>query len=122
MKCYSCDFERVIGEREFIEDIQKCSSCGSENIEIMPTGEELQEKQIDLEERENITRLRMTVIGVIGGIFLISAILLYTLNGVLLLPSGFILIALTLGVIGVLLLIIAISWFTSGECLCAGCG
>ena len=35
LKCYSCEFERLIGEQEFIEDIQQCPECGSENIEII---------------------------------------------------------------------------------------
>ncbi|MFX1454232.1 MAG: hypothetical protein ACFFDB_02550 [Promethearchaeota archaeon] len=122
IECYSCGFERIIDEREFVEDIQQCPSCGSDNIEIVPTGKESLERQFNPEEREQIAQRRMIIIGILGTIFLLCAIVLYRLNGVLLSPSFFILLALTLGIIGVLLLIIAVSWFTSGQCLCAGCG
>jgi predicted RNA-binding Zn-ribbon protein involved in translation (DUF1610 family) len=35
LKCYSCNYERIIGEREYIEDLQQCPKCDSDNIEIL---------------------------------------------------------------------------------------
>lgn len=124
VKCYSCNFERNIGEREFIEDIQQCPNCGSDNIEIVPTEDSTQVRQIGSyspEEGERIVKRRMVVIGVIGGIFLVSAIILYSLQGLYLLADVAFPLAITLGVIGVILLVIAIGWATEGQCCCSGC-
>ena len=35
LKCHSCKYERIIGEREYIEDLQQCPNCDSDNIEIL---------------------------------------------------------------------------------------
>ena len=69
LKCYSCDYERIVGEREFIEDLQQCSNCDSDNIEIVPTGNSYPENY--LSERARILRNRLNVIGVIGIIVLL---------------------------------------------------
>ena len=84
LKCYSCDYERIVDEREFIEDLQQCSNCVSNNIEILSTGNSYPEK--NLSERARIVRNRLNVIGVIGiiGLLLSFAItlLVYPLFGI----------------------------------------
>jgi hypothetical protein len=124
LKCFSCDYERIIGEREFIEDLQQCPNCGSENIEIISTEDSTPARGLDRylpEERKRIVKRRMTIIGVIGiifltvGIFLYSISVLYSISGELtLLP-----LAITLGVIGVIFLIISIGWWTDAACCCS---
>lgn len=120
LKCYSCDYERIIGEREFIEDLQQCPNCGSDNIEIVPMEDSTPVREVDRylpSERERIVRRRMIVIGVIGIIFLVVGIVLYSI------PGGYILfpLTITLWIIGVIFLIIAIGWWTDGQCCCSGC-
>ena len=84
LKCYSCKYERIVGEREFIEDLQQCSKCDSDNIKIVPTGNSYPEKY--LSERARIVRKRLNVIGVISiiGLLLSFAITLavYPLFGI----------------------------------------
>ena len=114
LKCYSCDYERIIGEREFIEDLQQCPNCGSDNIEIISIEDPTSAREIERylpEERQQFVKRRMIVIGVIGTIFLMVGIALYPIS------MG---TTITLGVIGVIFLIIAIGWLTDGSC-CAGC-
>jgi predicted RNA-binding Zn-ribbon protein involved in translation (DUF1610 family) len=48
--CHSCRYERIIGEREFIEDLQQCPNCDSDNIEILESPTE------DLTDRYLINR------------------------------------------------------------------
>lgn len=98
--CYTCGYERIISEREFIEDIQKCSNRGSENIEITPTKEDPQEKLIDPSERKRIVQRRFIIILVIGSLFL--------LVGFLLINLGWLMIALL--IIGGILFLIAFCW------------
>ena len=69
LKCYSCDYERIVGEREFIEDLQQCFNCDSDNIEILPTGNSYPES--NLSERARIVRNRLNVIGIISIIALL---------------------------------------------------
>ena len=69
LKCYSCDYERIVGEREFIEDLQQCTSCDSDKIEIVPTGNSYPER--NLSERARIIRNRLNVIGIISIIMLL---------------------------------------------------
>jgi ABC-type uncharacterized transport system fused permease/ATPase subunit len=108
LKCYSCEFERFIGEREIIEDIQQCPKCGSENIEIIAIeGSELI-KEISPEVREQMAKHRMLVIGIVGILFLLGAFISYLLSSFMPL-FGFGVI--TLLVIGVILLIIVCFWF-----------
>ncbi|MFX0105377.1 MAG: hypothetical protein ACFE75_07795 [Candidatus Hodarchaeota archaeon] len=121
LKCYSCDFERIVGEREFIEDLQQCPNCGSDNIEIVPIEDSKLVREVDRylpEEREQIVRRRMTVIGVIGALCLVCGYLLFVLSR----GYGLFPLTITLVVIGVLLLIIALGWMTDGVCCCACSG
>ena len=69
LKCSSCDYERIVSEREFIEDLQQCTNCDSDNIEIVPTGNSYPENY--LSERARIIRNRLNVIGVISIIMLL---------------------------------------------------
>ncbi|MFX0034334.1 MAG: hypothetical protein ACFE9I_01680 [Candidatus Hermodarchaeota archaeon] len=47
LKCHSCGYERIIGEREFIEDLQQCPNCDSDNIEILEfTTEDLTDRYL----------------------------------------------------------------------------
>jgi hypothetical protein len=124
LKCYSCNYERIIGEREFIEDLQQCPNCGSDNIEILTTEDSEPVKEIDPEERERIVRRKMVIIGGFGTIFLVSAIVLYLITP--LIPYTFRNqlnpLIITLGVIGIILLIISLGWATDGECCCVCSG
>ena len=84
LKCYSCDYERVVGEREFIEDLQQCTSCDSGNIEIVPTGTSYPEN--NLSDRARIIRNRLNVIGIISLIMLLLSfaitLVVYPLFGI----------------------------------------
>lgn len=126
LKCYSCEYERIIDEREFIEDIQQCSNCGSDNIEIVTTEDFEPVKEIDPEESARIVRRRMNIIGGIGIIFLASAIVLYGITPLIpflyTLGNQLIPLTITLGVIGIILLIISLGWATDGECCCVCSG
>ena len=70
-ECYSCGYQCIIGEREFIEDLQQCPNCDLDNIEVAPTGDSLPVRVIDPLERKRIVRRRMVVIGVISFILLL---------------------------------------------------
>jgi len=107
LECYSCGYARTIGEREFIEDLQQCPSCGSDNIEIVPTRDETQERLIDPSERERIIRRRFMIIGVFGIMFLLGGFLLLGLGGYIF-P-----LMIALWVIGVILILIAWFWWTT---------
>ena len=84
LKCYSCDYERIVGEREFIGDLQQCSNCDSDNIEIVPTGNSYPENY--LSERARILRNRLNVIGIISILVLILSfaitLVVYPLFGI----------------------------------------
>ncbi|MFX1427976.1 MAG: hypothetical protein ACFFBE_16100, partial [Promethearchaeota archaeon] len=74
LKCYSCGYERIIDEKEFIEDLQYCTHCNSNNIEILEISSSKDSSSvrlIDPDEWEQIVKRRMVIIGVIGIIFLL---------------------------------------------------
>lgn len=119
MKCYSCDYERIIDEREFIEDLLYCPNCNSSEIEIIevsaPRGS-TSGRLIDPEEWEQIVKRRMLIIGAIGIIFLLVGILsVLRLGRFIPFP-----LAITFLVIGVILVLISIAWSTDGAC-CFSC-
>jgi hypothetical protein len=101
--CYTCGYEHIINEREFIEDIQKCSNCGSENIEIVPNKDEPEEKLIDPSEKKGMVRRRFMIILAIGILFIIVGIVFINVGGLM----------IALLVIGVILTMIAYFWWTT---------
>jgi hypothetical protein len=124
LKCSSCGYERIIDEREFIMDLQQCPNCSSDNIEIVQTGDSPQEKVIVPTERdsqllpysEQMERRRFVNIFVIGLVLLLCGIGLYMVTGVFLLYDLYFIIfslAVIFAVIGVILIVIAVSWWTS---------
>ena len=131
LKCSSCGYERIIDEREFIMDLQQCPNCSSDNIEIVQTGDSPQEKVIVPTERdsqllpysEQIERRKFVNFFVIGLVLLLCAFGLYMLAGVFSAYDLYFILfplAITFAVIGVILIVIAVSWWTSGSCF-GGC-
>jgi hypothetical protein len=119
LKCYACDYERIIGEKEFIEDLQYCPNCNSNDIEIIElkaSKDSNSVRLIDPDEWEQIVRRRMVIIGAIGIILLIIGIPSFLILGSFV-PFP---LAITLIVIGVILLLISIAWSTDGDCCCGG--
>ena len=110
MKCYSCDYERIIDEREFIEDIQQCPNCNSNKIEIITSEDSVPERRIDPSEWEQIVRRRMAIVGGIGTILTSVGIVLLMMTRGLFPP------AITFLAIGVIFLVISIGWSTDGNC------
>lgn len=98
LKCYSCEYERVIGERELITDLQDCPECGSEDIEIVASEETYSGPPLDPLERERIVKRRMWVIGVIGFIFLMVGIPLVSVGvGIVFIVVGFLCLVVASG-------------------------
>lgn len=118
LECSSCGFDRIIDDREFIEDLRQCPSCGSDNIEIVQTGESPPERQIDPAERDRFVRRRMFLICAIGILLLLVGIGLFSLAP--LASAIFFPLGITLIVIGVLLILISMGWLTDGTC-CFSC-
>jgi hypothetical protein len=119
LKCYSCKFERIINEREFIDDLRhfpRCNSNDIEIVEILSSKDSTPGRLIDPAEWDRIVRRRMIIIGVIGVIFLLIGIQSFMiLSSFIPFP-----LAITFLVIGVILVIISIGWATDGAC-CFSC-
>ena len=105
-------------------DLTQCPNCSSDNIEIVQTGDSPQEKVIVPTERdsqllpysEQMERRRFVNIFVIGLVLLLCGFGLYMLTGVFLLYDLYFIIfplAVIFAVIGVILIVIAVSWWTS---------
>lgn len=75
LKCYSCKYERLIGELELITDLQECPQCDSDNIEIVATEASYTGPPIDPLERARIVRRRMWVIGSVGFLLLLVGVI-----------------------------------------------
>ncbi|MFX1281928.1 MAG: hypothetical protein ACFFA3_21445 [Promethearchaeota archaeon] len=119
LKCYSCNYERIIGEKEFIEDLQYCPKCNSNDIEIIEYATSKDSTSVRLlnpDEWEQIVRRRMIIIGAVGIIFLLIGIPSFLILGRFV-PFP---LAITFIVIGVILVLISIGWMTNGTC-CVSC-
>lgn len=119
LKCYSCGYERIIDEKEFIEDLQYCTHCNSNNIEILEISSSKDSSSvrlIDPDEWEQIVKRRMVIIGAIGIIFLLIGMpSLLILGRFIPLP-----LSITFIVVGVILVLISAAWGTDGFC-CFSC-
>ena len=112
-------YERIIDEREYIEDLQYCPNCNSNDIEIIeiaPSKDTTSGRLIDPDEWDRIVRRRMIIIGALGILFLLVGIQSFMiLSSFIPFP-----LAITFLVIGVILVLISIGWATDGGC-CFSC-